>query len=441
MKRPPAVPPALQELPPPVIDGFKVESWPLERITPYPGNPRRNEAAIGKVAASFREFGIRQVIVVDEEGVIIAGHTRLLAAQLLRLPTFPVHVARGLTPAQVKAYRLADNRLAEEAEWDDSLLMAELRALQEAGLPLSVTGFEDSELEALFGLNAGGVQPHADPEAIPPLPKVPKAKVGDLYELGSHRLLCGDATKAADWALLMPGETADLVWTDPPYDVAYQGGTKDKLTIKNDDLGHEGTVRLLRAILSNALIHLKEGGAIYVCAPHGPQFYAFAKVGTELGFWRQTILWIKDSFAFGRSDYHYRHEAILTTEGPLTTAEVDTIGYGWRPGAAHTFYGGRKQDTGWEVPRPRANEDHPTPKPVELVTRALVSSSIANDLCVDCCAGGGSLLIAAHLNGRRARCMELDPRYVDVILARWQAVTGLAPVQLVAGAGTSEGAL
>jgi site-specific DNA-methyltransferase (adenine-specific) len=435
MKRAPAVP---REVPPPVIDGFAVEVWPLERILPYPGNPRRNEAAIGKVAASLREFGVQQPIVVDEAGVIIAGHTRLLASKLLQLATFPVHVARGLAPAQVKAYRLADNRLAEEADWDDSLLMAELRALQEAGVPLAVTGFEDAELEALFGGNSLGVQPHADPEEIPPVPKTPKSKLGELYQLGPHRLLCGDATLGASWARLMQGETADLIWTDPPYDVAYQGGTQAKLTIQNDNLGHEGTVRLLRSLLSNALIHLKAGGAVYVCAPHGPQFYAFAKVGTELGFWRQTILWIKDSFAFGRSDYHYRHEAILTTEGPLTTAEVETIGYGWKPGAAHTFYGGRKQDTGWEVPRPRANEDHPTPKPVELVTRALVSSSVANELCVDCCAGGGSLLIAAHLQGRRARCMELDPRYVDVILARWQAVTGIAPVLL--GSTTSEGA-
>ena len=251
------------------VDGFLVEERPLAEIRPYPGNPRRNEAAVSKVAASIREFGPRQVIVVDDEGVIIAGHTRLLAARLLQLRTFPVHVARGLTPAQVTAYRLADNRVAQDAEWDDGLLMAELRALQDAGVPLAITGFEDAELEALFGSAFAGVQPHADPEELPPLPKVAVAQLGDLYQLGPHRLLCADARRTDNWTRLLGAEVVDMLWTDPPYDVAYEGGTKAKLTIQNDDLGHEGTVRLLRALLSNALIHLKEGGRSTSVLPTG----------------------------------------------------------------------------------------------------------------------------------------------------------------------------
>lgn len=429
---PPAVPPSNAlgpETPhpstglPPTLGTFPVEMWGLDRLQRYPNNPRRNEAAIAKVAQSIQTFGWRVPIVVDEAGVILAGDTRYLAAQLLQLPAVPVHQALGLTEAQKRAFRLADNRVAQEAEWDESRLIAELQALQAVGLE-QTTGFETEEIAELLDIAIGGIQPHADPEVIPPLPKIPKTQVGDLYLLGPHRVLCADATQSDAWQRLLEGRKAQALWTDPPYDVDYQGGTKDKLTIQNDNLGHAGTVKLLRALLGLALIHLEEGGAVYVCAPHGPQFYAFAVVGTELGFWRQTLLWIKDSFAFGRSDYHYRHEAILTTEGPMTEREVEAIGYGWRPGKAHTWHGGRKQDTGWEVDRPRTNEDHPTAKPVELVARALRASTKAGDLVVDCCAGGGSLLIACEMEHRIARCIEIDPRYVDAIVSRWEALTG-----------------
>lgn len=414
--------------------------WALDRLQRYPNNPRRNEAAIAKVAQSIQTFGWRVPIVVDDAGVILAGDTRYLAAQLLQLPAVPVHQALGLTEAQQRAFRLADNRVAQEAEWDESRLMAELRALQDATFPVELTGFDAGDLEDLLGSAALGMQsPHQDPEELPAVPRVPTARLGDLYALGPHRLLCADATQSDAWRRLLEGRKAQALWTDPPYDVDYQGGTKDKLTIQNDNLGHAGTVKLLRALLGLALIHLEEGGAVYVCAPHGPQFYAFAVVGTELGFWRQTLLWIKDAFAFGRSDYHYRHEAILTTEGPMTEREVESIGYGWRPGKAHTWHGGRKQDTGWEVDRPRTNEDHPTAKPVELVARALRASTKAGDLVVDCCAGGGSLLIACEMEHRIARCIEIDPRYVDAIIARWQGITG-QQARLLERLETNEGA-
>lgn len=446
--------------------GFPVEMWPIGRPKRYPNNPRKNEAAIGKSAASLREFGWRQPIVVDEQDVIVVGDTRFLAAQLLRHETVPVHVARGLTPDQVRAYRLADNRVGEEAEWDTDRLLVELQALQAANVPLEMTGFEDAELDDLLG-SIRGLQPHADPEAIPPLPVEPKSKKGEVYRLGTHVLICGDSCVSATWNRLFQVagiEEADLLWTDPPYDVDYEGGTKKKLKILNDSLGFAGTLTLLRSSLGVAMIHLKSGAAMYVCAPHGPQFYAFAKVGIELGFWRQTILWIKDSFAFGRSDFHYRHEAILVgaePNGPEAPAagepvrgdlpadlapesmpfageprEVQAIGYGWKPtdGGRHPFYGGRKQDTGWEVDRPRVNDDHPTAKPVELVERALLASSKRGDTVLDCFAGGGSCLIAAEMHGRRCVAIELDPRFVDVILQRWTDATGGVPERVEAGA-------
>lgn len=402
---------------------WNVAFWPLAQIKRYPNNPRRNEAAISKVAASIRDFGWQQVIVVDEDAVILAGDTRLSAAQLLGYAEAPVHVAAGLTEEQKRAFRLADNRVAQEAEWDEARLIEEIRALERSPL-LTSTGFESAEIADLLDFAIGGVQPHADPEALPPVPKEPKSKIGDLYVLGNHRLICGDATSADTWAILLGLDRAQMIWTDPPYDVDYQGGTKDKLTIQNDNLGHAGTVRLLRALLALGLIHLEEGGAVYVCAPHGPQFYAFAKVGTELGFWRQTILWVKNAFGFGHSDFHYRHEAILTTEGPTHAREVESIGYGWRPGKAHNWYGGRKLDTCWEVDRPRANDEHPTAKPVELIARALEASSKPGDVVVDCCAGGGSLIAACEVHGRHARCIELDPRYVDAAVTRWELLTG-----------------
>ena len=426
-----------------VTPGFAVEMWPLERIQRYPGNPRRNEAAVAKVADSIGRFGWQQPIVVDGSGVIIVGDTRLLAAQLRREAVAPVHVAVGLTPAQVRAYRLADNRLHEEAEWDDDQLLRELQALERDGVALAATGFEEDELVDLLG-PGHGLQPHADPEAVPPLPAEPVSKLGQLYRCGDHLVLCGDATHEVAWARLLGGAPADMLWTDPPYDVNYEGRTTARLSILNDSLGHSGTVKMLRAALTNAIRHLAPGSPMYVCAPHGPQFWAFAKVGVELDWWRSTILWIKDSFAFGRSDYHYRHEAIVVGEAPgleptfplgEAPLEVESVGYGWVPGKAHRWFGGRKLDTGWEVDRPRVNDDHPTAKPVELVERAIRASSAPGDVVVDCFGGGGSCLIACEVTLRKARIIELDPRFIDVILRRWAEATGRTP-ELLEDTGT-----
>jgi site-specific DNA-methyltransferase (adenine-specific) len=234
----------------------------------------------------------------------------------------------------------------------------------------------------------------------------------------------------------MGDDRADAVITDPPYDVNVEGRTKAKLKILNDNLGHIGTVKLLRASLSLALAYCRDGGAFYVWAPHGPSFLAFAQVATEQGWWHQTIVWVKDSFVLGRSDYHGRHEAILagrkvalvTEQTPAR--EVEVLGYGWKPGAARTWSSDRRQDTAWECSRPRRSTEHPTMKPVALIERAIRNSTAQGATIVDPFAGSGTAIIAAEAAGRRCLAMELDPGYVDVILARYALLTGHKPARL-----------
>lgn len=398
----------------------------IEKVRPYPGNPRKNADAVAKVASSLTTFGWRQPIVVDEDYVVIAGHTRLLAAQQLGHAKVPVHVATGLTADQVRAYRLADNRVAQEAEWDDDLLAQELLALTDAGFDLALTGFNDDELASLLA-EPTGLLPDVDPDEVPEPPTTPVTKKGDVYRLGPHRLVCGDSTDAHAWEALMGEDRAAMIWTDPPYGVAYEGKTKDKLVIDNDDLSVDDLTDFLRGSLSLAAAYSRPGSPWYVAAPHGPQFLSFAIVGHEIGWWRQTIVWVKDVFALGRSDYHYRHEAILVGEQPVGDEVVQhhaVLGYGWTKGAGHLWHGGRKQDTVWEVPKPRANKDHPTMKPVALIERALTNSSEKGAIVVDPFGGSGSTLIACESTGRSGRLIELSERYCDVIVNRWEQATG-----------------
>lgn len=405
---------------------MKIQEVSIDRVKPYPGNPRKNADAVEKVARSLAEFGWRQPLVVDGEYVVIAGHTRLLAAQKLGHLKVPVHIAAGLTVAQVRAYRLADNRVAQEAEWDDDLLAQELLALSADGFDLSLTGFDEAELAVLLA-DPTGLLPDADPDAVPEAPATPKTKRGDVYRLGPHRLVCGDSTDTHAWSALLGEETAALVWTDPPYGVSYEGKTKDKLVIENDELGVDALTSFLRGALSLAAAHCRPGSPWYVAAPPGPQFLAFAIVGHELGWWRQTIVWVKDVFALGHSDYHYKHENILVGNQPedgASSLEHVVVGYGWTTGAGHSFHGGRKQDTVWEVPKPRANREHPTMKPVALIERALVNSSDRGALVLDPFGGSGSTLIACESSGRHARLIELSETYCDVIVQRWEEATG-----------------
>lgn len=402
-----------RKLPDVADPSFTVATVPIGSVVPYVRNPRKNTAAIAKVAASLREFGWRQPIVVDEALTVIAGHTRLEAARSLGMADVPVHVASGMSAAQIKAYRIADNRVAAEAEWDNDLLAIELHELQDDGWDLALTGFDADELTALLNPPSAIVE-DADLDAVPEAPKEPITKLGDRITLGRHTLVCGDSTDAGAWDALLAGRQAGMVWTDPPYGVSYVGKTKDALTIENDSLDAAGLQDFLRAALSLAWANCRAGGAWYVASPAGDTFFEFATVLRELEVWRHTLAWVKDQFVMGRCDYHYRHESLF---------------YGWKEGAAHTWNGGRSQDSVLEVPRPRSNKEHPTMKPVALIQRCIENSSTIADLIVDPFGGSGSTLLAAEACGRSAALIELSPTYCDVIVKRWENATGLQAVR------------
>lgn len=394
---------------------MNVTMMPIEQVVPYARNPRKNEAAVAKVAASIREFGFRQPIVVDADRVVIVGHTRLLAARTLGLTEVPIHVAENLTPAQVRAYRLADNRTAQEAEWDMDLLALELQELDGANFDLALTGFGEEEiLELLNGDGEDGILPSTDEDEAPEPPEDPVTVPGELITLGRHRLLCGDSTRLEDMEALMAGEAADLIWTDPPYNVAYEGKTKDALTIENDAMDDGAFRRFLEdAFLAMASV-TRPGGAIYV-AHADTEGHNFRGALREAGWLlKQCLVWVKNSMVLGRQDYHWRHEPIL---------------YGWKPGAAHRWFADRSQTTVLEYDRPTRSTDHPTMKPVELVAYCLANSSGNGDVVLDPFGGSGTTLIACEKLGRKARLMELDPRYCDVIIRRWEEATGRKAVR------------
>jgi len=383
---------------------MKIEMRLTIKIVPFARNARKiPQKAIDKVAASIQEFSFRQPIVVDKDGVIICGHTRWLAAQKLGLEQVPVHVAANLTPAQVRAYRLLDNRSHEETTWDDDLLGLELLDLKGMGIDMDLTGFEMGEIDDLLSRIDIGL---SDVDAVPDVPETPVSRAGDLWVLDKHRLLCGDATNKIDVDRVLERNTADMVFSDPPYSVSYTGKTARKLKIRNDDLG-TGFYDFLYRAFGNILPVTK--GAIYVCMSSSELhtlFRAFTEAG---GHWSTFIIWAKNHFTLGRSDYQRQYEPIL---------------YGWAGGAPHYWCGDRDQGDVWFVDRPAVNDLHPTMKPVELVQKAVRNSSKSRGLVFDPFGGSGSTLIACETTGRQARLIELDPRYVDVIVKRWQDYTG-----------------
>lgn len=393
---------------------MKVELLPIERVIPYARNPRNNQAAVSKVAASIKEFGFRQPIVVDTQMVVIVGHTRLLAAQQLGMTSVPVHIADGLSEAQIKAYRLADNRTHEEAEWDADLLALELGDLEEMGFSLDLTGFDEEELQKL--LMGDGMEGLTDDDAIPETPVVATSVAGDVWLLGEHRLLCGDSTSHESFVKLLGNELVDMVFTDPPYNVNYGDTAKDKIRAKggakagrkimNDNLGDDFYGFLLAAC-QNAITHCK--GALYICMSSS-ELDTLQKAFREGGgHWSTFIIWAKNTFTIGRADYQRQYEPIL---------------YGWGEGNAHFWCGARDQGDVWFFNKPKANDLHPTMKPVELVQKAVENSSKTRDLVLDPFGGSGSTLIACEKVNRRARLIELDPKYCDVIVKRWQEFTG-----------------
>ncbi|MBN9517670.1 ParB N-terminal domain-containing protein [bacterium] len=396
-----------------------VEMWPVGRLKPYPGNPRHNDAGVDAVAASLKAFGFRQPCVVDEQDVIVVGHTRYKAALKLGLVEIPVHVARGLTPEQARAYRIADNQTATLSAWDDGLLAQELAALQAAEFDLALTGFAEDDLLARLADQPAAVA--GDPDEVPEPPADPVTRPGDLWSVGRHRLLCGDATRAADVARVLGGGPADVLLTDPPYNVAYEGGTADRLTIANDDLSPDDFQRFLVAALSAARAHLRPGGGFYVWHADTSGLsvrHAAAAAGLRV---RQCLVWVKPALVLGRQDYQWRHEPCL---------------YGWADGAPHTWLGGRAQTTVLEFDKPARNADHPTMKPVALFQALLTNSCPPGGIVLDPFGGSGTTLVAAEQAGRSARLLELDPKYCDVVLARATATFGDAvPIRLVGDGG------
>ena len=385
-----------------------VEHWPLERLIPYARNPRKNDQAVDRMCAAIREFGFRIPVVARSDGTVVDGHLRLKAAIRLGLPDVPVALADDLTEAQIKAFRLLANRSAAWAEWDDELLALELNDLQEVGFDLALTGFEAGELRSL--LDDGPAAGLTDENAVPELPAEPITHPGDLWTLGSHRLLCGDATKAEDVARLLDGTRPHLMVTDPPYGVDYDpnwrneagvSATKRTGKVTNDD----------RADWREAWA-LFPGDVVYVwhAAIHA------TKVAESLiasGFdIRAQIVWSKNRFALGRGDYHWQHEPCW---------------YAVRKGARSHWQGARDQSTLWSI-APIETEDsattHGTQKPVEAMRRPIVNNSARGDLVYEPFCGSGTTLIAAETIGRVCCAIELDPAYCDVIVERWEAFTG-----------------
>ena len=392
----------------PVMDdklSRNVEPWPLERLIPYARNARtHSDRQVAEIAASITEFGFNNPVLVDPEGGIIAGHGRVLAARKLGWSHVPVIVLAHLNANQKRAFMLADNKLALNAGWDEEMLKLELEALVAQEFPLALTGFEDRELkELLAGAAAEGL---SEPDDAPAPEADAVTVAGDLWVLGGHRLLCADATDPASLQrTLGPGE-AHMVFSDPPYNVDYSGKGRRRLKIVNDNLGAdfapflEGVCRSILGVCA---------GPVYLCMSSSELhtlYAAFTKAG---GHWSTYLIWAKDLFTLGRSDYQRQYEPIL---------------YGWREGAPHYWCGARDCSDLWLVERPRANRVHPTMKPVALVEKAIANSSRASETVLDPFAGSGTTAIACERTGRQARLLEIDPLYADVIVRRWQEYTG-----------------
>ena len=379
-------------------------------IIPYDKNPRLNDGAVEAVANSIKEFGWRAPIVVDKDMVIICGHTRLKAAIQLGLEEVPVHIADNLTPEQVQAYRIADNRTGEIAEWDYSLLPVELKELQDSDFDLSLLGFDADELDKLLNGEEENVvaEGETDADAVPEVPEVAVSKRGEVYQLGKHRLMCGDSTKPEDVAKLLDGELADMVFTDPPYGVSYKGvnnpGGRAWEVIENDDLRGDTLSEFLLAAFKNIKTHLREKRAFYIWyATSNHLQFEHAIIDAELKS-KQVLMWNK-GMILGHSDYHWAFEPCF---------------YGCKAEENCIWFGDRCQTTVWDIKRDNTREYvHPTQKPTALAIKAMFNSSKPGEIVLDLFGGSGSTLIACEQTNRVNRSMEFDPKYADVIRKRW----------------------
>lgn len=393
-----------------------MQEWPADKITrrkvasliPYARNSRtHSDEQVGQIAASIKEWGFTNPILVDIDGEIIAGHGRLLAAQKLNIDEVPTMTAVGWSEAQKRAYVIADNKLALNASWDNEMLKVELDGLKDLDFDIDLTGFNADELADLFpepertGLT--------DEDDVPEAPEKPVTVEGDIWVLGNHRLMCGDSTSIEALEKLCEGQLVDMWLTDPPYNVAYEGKTKDALTIENDAMGNDEFRQFLCDSYTAADAVMKSGAVFYIWHADS-EGYNFRGAAFDTGWQiRQCLIWKKQSMVMGRQDYHWMHEPCL---------------YGWKDGAAHLWSTDRKQTTILEFDRPSRNAEHPTMKPVELFAYQMQNNTKGDDLVLDSFAGSGTTAIACEKFNRRARLMELDPKYCDVIVKRWQDFTG-----------------
>jgi DNA modification methylase len=391
---------------------LNLEYRSVEALIPYARNAKQHsDAQVAQIAASIREFGWGAPILVDGANNVIAGHGRLIAARKLGMSEVPVVPMAHLSDTQRRALILADNKIGENASWENELLGIELAELQDAGFDLGLTGFSAEEWEALIAGEETTKDGLTDDDAVPEVSETPISQPGDIWILGEHKLLCGDATKAEDYKTLLGEELVDMTFTDPPYNVNYANTAKDKLRgknrpILNDNLG-DGFGSFVKSACENILAHTK--GAVYIAMSSSELDTLQSAFRAAGGRWSTFIIWAKNTFTLGRADYQRQYEPIL---------------YGWRDGADHFWCGARDQGDVWNVKKPAKNDLHPTMKPVELVERAVRNSSKTRDLVLDPFGGSGSTLIACEKAGRRARLIELDPKYVDVIVKRWEEFTG-----------------
>lgn len=373
---------------------MQVIEKPLDEIIPYARNPRNNAAAVSKVAASLKEYGWQQPIVVDSEMVIIAGHTRLLAAQQLGLSAAPVVVASDLSPEQVKAYRIADNRVSQEAEWDIDLLAGELKELSELDIDLALTGFDQDEIDGFIALGDAVEEGLTDEDDVPEVPVDPVTVEGDVWVLGNHRVMCGDSTSIDAVEKLMDGQKADMVFTDPPYNVGFNGRSGKFDVIKNDDLGDDEFDDLIDGMCQT--IEAVSPKVYYVWCNW--EFYGVLQSKLD---YRACIVWAKNVFGMGVG-YRHQHEFCLFN------------------GKIDEFI--KNESDLWQIKKD-AKYMHPTQKPVELSVRAFGNHTKLLRV-LDLFGGSGSTLIGAEQTGRTCYMMELDPKYCDVIIKRWQDFTG-----------------
>ena len=386
----------------------KIEWLSVETLIPYAKNARtHSDEQVAQIAGSIKEFGFNNPVLVDKDNSIIAGHGRLMAARKLGMDKVPVVQLEHMTEAQRKAYVLADNRIALNSGWDTSMLSLELQELKD-DIDLSLLGFDADELDALLN-PIEETEGLTDEDAVPDVPDEPKTKLGDIYILGNHRLMCGDSTSIDAVEKLVNNQLVDQLVTDPPYNIAYEGGSKKREQIKNDEMADEEFRQFLKDVYIAANAVMKPGAVFYIWHAD-TEGYNFRGAARDMGWKvRQTLIWNKDNSAFGRSDYHWKHEPCL---------------YGWKEGAAHLWASDRKQTTVIQCKRPSKSDLHPTMKPVELMEYQILNNTKGADIVLDLFGGSGSTMIAAEKLGRKSCLMELDPKYCDVIVTRWEQFTG-----------------